>query len=73
MKEQTVEAAGTITAKERGGLFHVKLDDYDGADVIARVSGQMDKHRIRVEAGDRVSVELSPYDTRRGRIIRRYK
>ena len=51
--------------------FRVKLDD--GQEILAYVSGKLRIHRIRVLPGDRVTVEMSPYDTKRGRIVYRGK
>jgi translation initiation factor IF-1 len=71
MKEELVEAEGEIVAALAAGNFRVKLDT--GHLVIARVAGKMNKHHIRVVAGDKVMVELTPYDLRRARITFRRK
>ena len=54
-----------------GGMFRVGLDN--GHELIAYTAGKMRRYRIRVNPGDRIKVELSPYDLNRGRIVYRYK
>jgi translation initiation factor IF-1 len=66
VKEEAIEATGIVTEEVRGA-FRVKLDDLDHT-VLCRLAGKMRKFRIRVVPGDRVAVELSPYDMSRGRI-----
>jgi translation initiation factor IF-1 len=65
----TVE--GTVTEALPNTTFRVELDN--GHEVLAYLSGRMRKHYIRVLLGDRVRVELSPYDLERGRIVYRFK
>lgn len=65
-KEEVIEFTGVVTEEVRGA-FRVKLDDMDHV-VLCRLAGKMRKFRIRVVPGDRVSVEVSPYDMSRGRI-----
>lgn len=65
-KEQAIEATGTVVEEVRGA-FRVKLDNADHV-VLCRLAGKMRKFRIRVVPGDRVRVEMSPYDLSRGRI-----
>ena len=65
-KEEVIELTGTVTEEVRGA-FRVKLDDMDHV-VLCRLAGKMRKFRIRVVPGDRVTVEVSPYDMSRGRI-----
>lgn len=65
-KEEVVVFTGTVTEEVRGA-FRVKLDDMDHV-VLCRLAGKMRKFRIRVVPGDRVHVEVSPYDMSRGRI-----
>ncbi|HID94032.1 MAG TPA: translation initiation factor IF-1, partial [bacterium (Candidatus Stahlbacteria)] len=55
----------------KGAMFRVKLDT--GHNVLAHVSGKMRMHFIKIVPGDRVTVELSPYDLTRGRVIYRFK
>ncbi|MBI4119584.1 MAG: translation initiation factor IF-1 [Parcubacteria group bacterium] len=65
--EHAVE--GIVEEALPGGTFRVKI--YDDSVVLAHLSGKMRLHHIRVVPGDRVTVELSPYDRTRGRLIRR--
>ena len=68
-KADAIEVSGIITDSLRDGQFKVHLDT--GQDVLAYTSGKMRKFRIRMALGDRVKVELSPYDLMRGRITYR--
>lgn len=68
-KEDAIEFSGTVIEEVRGA-FRVKLDNMDHI-VLCRLAGKMRKFRIRVVPGDRVAVEMSPYDMARGRIIYR--
>jgi translation initiation factor IF-1 len=70
-KEEKVEVEGTVIEALPGTQFRVKLDS-DHV-VIAYLSGKMRRYYIRILLGDRVKVELSPYDLERGRIVYRYK
>ena len=70
-KEEGIEVQGTIVEKHPGGIFDVKLDNEHI--VLARIAGKLRKHRIRILTGDRVTVELSPYDLTRGRITYRFR
>jgi len=69
--QQKVEAEGTIVEALPNTQFRVQLDN--GHEVLAYISGKMRKYYIRILLGDRVRVELSPYDLTRGRIVYRYK
>jgi translation initiation factor IF-1 len=71
-KEDLVPAEGVVIDKLPNAFFKVKLDGGDHL-VLAQIGGKMRKNHIRILAGDRVSVELSPYDLTRGRITYRYK
>lgn len=71
-KEDLIPAEGVVVDKLPNAFFKVKLDGSDHV-VLAQISGKMRKNRIRILVGDRVSVELSPYDLNRGRITYRYK
>jgi translation initiation factor IF-1 len=71
-KEDLVPAEGVVIDKLPNAFFKVKLDGGDHL-VLAQIGGKMRKNHIRILAGDRVSVELSPYDLSRGRITYRYK
>ena len=70
-KEDKLEMEGTIVEALPGTMFRVQLDN--GHEVLAYLSGKMRKYYIRVLLGDRVTVEMSPYDLTRGRITYRYK
>jgi translation initiation factor IF-1 len=68
-KDEALEVEGTVTQALANTRFRVKLDD--GPEVMAHVAGRMRKNFIRIVPGDRVKVELSPYDLTKGRIIYR--
>lgn len=70
-KEVALEIDGTVSELLRNSTFRVTLEN--GHSVLATIAGKMRKFRIRVLAGDRVTLELSPYDLTRGRIIYRHK
>lgn len=71
-KEDLIPAEGVVIDKLPNAFFKVRLDNSEHL-VLAQISGKMRKNYIRILAGDRVSVELSPYDLSRGRITYRYK
>ena len=70
-KEETIEMEGVVNEVMPDTRFRVELDN--GHDIIAYLSGKMRKHRIRILAGDKVSIELTPYDLSKGRITFRHK
>lgn len=70
-KEQALEVEGTVKEALPNAMFRVELEN--GHVVLAYISGKMRKHFIRILPGDKVSLELSPYDLTRGRIVYRYK
>ncbi len=70
-KEDLIEFQGTVIELLPNAMFRVKLDN--DHEVLAHTAGKMRKHRIRVLAGDRVNVEMTPYDLTKGRITFRYK
>ena len=70
-KEDVMEIRGVISEPLPNAMFRVDLEN--GHRVLAHVSGKMRMHFIRILPGDRVLVEISPYDLTRGRIIYRYK
>ena len=70
-KEAAIEMDGLVHELLRNSTFRVTLPN--GHSVLATIAGKMRKFRIRVLAGDRVTLELSPYDLTRGRIIYRHK
>lgn len=69
--DDLVELEGSVTKEGGGGKYVVALDS--GSTVIAHLCGKMREHRIRVVAGDRVKVAVSPYDLTKGRITFRHK
>jgi translation initiation factor IF-1 len=70
-KEDLIEFGGTVTEVLPNAMFRVKLENEH--DILAHTSGRMRKNRIRVLTGDRVTVEMTPYDLSRGRITYRFK
>ena len=70
-KDEVLEFQGVVVEILPNAMFRVRLDNEH--DVLAHSSGRMRKNRIRVLAGDRVSVEMTPYDLSKGRITFRYK
>lgn len=70
-KEELIEVEGEIVESLPNAMFRVKLDN--GHMVLAHVAGKMRMHFIRILPGDKVKMELSPYDLNRGRITYRYK
>lgn len=70
-KEEAIEAEGTVLETLPNAMFRVELEN--GHKVLAHISGKMRMHFIKILPGDRVTVELSPYDLSRGRITYRAK
>jgi translation initiation factor IF-1 len=70
-KKDLVQLEGTIVESLPNATFRVELEN--GHRVLAHISGRMRMHWIRILPGDRVTVEFSPYDLSRGRIIYRFK
>jgi translation initiation factor IF-1 len=70
-REDAIEVEGTVVEPLPNAMFRVELEN--GHKVLAHVSGKMRMHFIRILPGDRVKVELSPYDLTRGRITYRFK
>ena len=70
-KDDVVEVQGTVVEPLPNGMFRVELDN--GHKVMAHVSGKIRMHFIRILPGDRVTLELSPYDLTRGRITYRHR
>ncbi|HJU47016.1 MAG TPA: translation initiation factor IF-1 [Gaiellaceae bacterium] len=69
--EEKVEMEGEVVEAFPSGMFRVTLDN--GHEMIAYTAGKMRRYRIRIAPGDRIKVELSPYDLTRGRIVYRYR
>ena len=70
-KQGPIKIDGVVTETLPNATFKVKLDNEH--EILAHISGKMRKHFIRILPGDKVAVELSPYDLSRGRITYRYK
>ena len=70
-KEEAIKVDGTVLETLPNATFHVKLEQ--GHVILAHISGRMRMHYIKILPGDKVTVELSPYDLSRGRIVYRYK
>ncbi len=70
-KEEGISVEGTVVEALPNAMFRVELENQHI--VLAHVSGKMRMHFIRILPGDKVTVELSPYDLKRGRITYRYK
>ncbi len=72
-KEEAIEVTATVLETLPNAMFKVSIEDNNQHQVLAHISGKMRKNFIRILPGDRVLVELSPYDLSRGRITYRYK
>lgn len=70
-KEELIEFEGIVTEILPNAMFRVKLDN--GHVIIAHTSGKMRKNRIRVLLGDKVTIEMTPYDLTKGRVTHRHK
>ncbi len=70
-KEEAIQMEGTVTDTLPNTMFRVELEN--GHVVTAHISGRMRKHYIRIMTGDKVTVELTPYDLEKGRIVYRAK
>lgn len=70
-KQASIEQDGTIIEALSNAMFRVELEN--GHQVIAHISGKMRMHYIKILPGDRVKLEMSPYDLTKGRIVYRYK
>lgn len=70
-KDDALEMDGTVTEMLRNSQYTVRLDN--GHELLAYTSGRMRRYRIRIVLGDRVRVEMSPYDLSRGRVSYRYR
>lgn len=71
VKEASIEMEGTVIEALPNAMFRVELENKHT--ILAHISGKMRKYYIRILGGDKVKVELSPYDLSRGRITYRYK
>ena len=70
-KEKAIEVDGKVLETLPNAMFKVKLENQH--QVLAHISGKMRRHYIRILRGDRVTVELSPYDLTKGRLVYRFK
>jgi translation initiation factor IF-1 len=70
-REEKIELEGEVVESFRSGMYKVALDN--GHETLAYTAGKMRRYRIRILPGDRVTVELSPYDLTRGRIVYRQR
>lgn len=70
-KDDVIQMEGIVTKTLPNAMFKVKIEG--GHEILGHVSGKMRMHYIRILVGDKVLIELSPYDLTRGRITRRYK
>ena len=70
-KQSAIEQVGTIVEALSNAMFRVELQN--GHEVIAHISGKMRMHYIKILPGDKVRIEMSPYDLTKGRIVFRYK
>jgi translation initiation factor IF-1 len=70
-KEEGIQVEGTVVEPLPNASFRVQLEN--GHKVLAHISGKMRMHFIKILPGDKVTIELSPYDLSRGRIVYRYK
>ena len=71
VKEEKIELEGEVTESLRNGMFRIALDN--GHETLGYTAGKMRRYRIKILPGDRVNVELSPYDLSRGRIVYRHR
>jgi translation initiation factor IF-1 len=70
-KQTAIEQDGVIVEALSNAMFHVELEN--GHEITAHISGKMRMHYIKILPGDKVKVEMSPYDLSKGRIVFRYK
>ena len=70
-KQAAIEQDGTIVEALSNAMFRVELEN--GHEIIAHISGKMRMHYIKISPGDKIRVEMSPYDLSKGRIVFRYK
>ena len=70
-KQSAIEQDGTIVEALSNAMFRVELEN--GQEIIAHISGKMRMHYIKILPGDKIRVEMSPYDLSKGRIVFRYK
>jgi translation initiation factor IF-1 len=71
VKEEKVELEGEVVEAFRNGMYRIALDN--GHETLGYTAGKMRRYRIRIMPGDRIKIEVSPYDLTRGRIVYRYR
>lgn len=71
-KEEKIQVEGEVVDSLPNAMFRVKLDMTNNPEIIAHISGKMRMHYIRILPGDRVTVDISPYDLTKGRITYRH-
>ncbi len=71
MKEEALEVYGTVRQVFPSTTFSVELEN--GMTILAHIAGRLRRHRIKILPGDRVDLEMSPYDLTKGRIVYRYR
>jgi translation initiation factor IF-1 len=69
-KEKVIQAEGVVLEALPSATFKIKIDN--GGEIVGYLSGKMRMYSIKISAGDRVAVEMSPYDNTKGRIVKRY-
>ena len=70
-KEDKIEFEGEVVEAFRNGMYKIKLDN--GHETLGYTAGKMRRYRIKILPGDRINIELSPYDLSRGRIVYRHR
>lgn len=73
MKQQNVEVTGLVEQELGNSMFKVSLDKIENSTILCTISGKIRQNKIRIMAGDRVKIEMSPYDLTKGRIVTRLK
>lgn len=72
-KEQCLVFTGVVSQELGNSMFRVSLEEVDCPDILCTISGKIRKNYIRILAGDRVRIEMTPYDLTKGRIVTRLK
>lgn len=72
-KDDAIELTGIVTKVLAGSMYNVKLPDYNDLIVLCYLSGKMRKNFIKIAIGDKVKLEVSPYDLTKGRIVYRFR
>lgn len=73
MKQQNIEVTGTVEQELGNSMFKVSLDKIEDSTILCTISGKIRQNKIRINAGDKVKVEMSPYDLTKGRIVTRLR